>query len=68
MPAITTNDRACMPTIYEPDNRRTDTPANQLYDKTPCRSAYGTDTLLPSYNATSTKKRTASVGTYRKVT
>jgi hypothetical protein len=26
-PTITTNDRACIPTIYEPDNRRTNMPA-----------------------------------------
>ena len=68
MPAITTNDRAYMPMIYKPDNRRTDTPVNQPYNKTPCQSAYGTNTLLPSYNATDTKKRTASVGIYKKVT
>ena len=39
MPAITIN-RACMPTIYEPDNRRTNMPATQI-DKTPCRYACG---------------------------
>ena len=32
---VTDNDRADMPTIYKPDNRRTDTPATQI-DKTPC--------------------------------
>ena len=37
MPTIMTqlNDCADMPMIYEPDNRRTDTPATWI-DKTPC--------------------------------
>ena len=30
MPAITINDRAYMPTIYKPDNRRTDMPATRI--------------------------------------
>ena len=32
--------RTNMPTIYKPDNRRTDMPATRI-DKTPCQYAYG---------------------------
>ena len=38
------NDHACMPMIYEPDNRRTDMPATQI-DKTPCWYACGTNPI-----------------------
>jgi len=38
------NDRTDMPTIYEPDNRRTNTPATRI-DKTPCR--YACEPTLP---------------------
>ena len=37
---LQSNDYACMPTIYEPDNRCTDMPATQI-DKTPYRYACG---------------------------
>jgi hypothetical protein len=45
MPAITTNDRACMPTIYKLDNRHINMPATWI-DKTPCWYACGINLIM----------------------
>ena len=42
-------DKSYVDTPINPIRSRADMPANQPYDKTPCRSAYGTDPVLALY-------------------
>ena len=45
----TRTDKSHADTPMNPIRSRADMPANQPYDKTPCRSAYGTDPALAPY-------------------